>query len=100
MKASTDGTKSVAVIGSGTIGLCALLVARSRSIESVVVLDPIGEKLERAKSFGGQTIQLDPADDCSQISGKIEAELGHKPDLEPEKAPRERRFFFVWPVRP
>ena len=73
--------KSVAVIGSGTIGLCSLLVARSRSIESVVVLDPIGEKLERAKSFGGQTVQLDPADDCSQISRKIEAELGHKPDL-------------------
>ena len=73
--------QSVAVIGSGTIGLCALLVARNRSLDRVVVLDPIAEKLERARSFGGQTVQLDSADDLGQIARKVEAELGCKPDL-------------------
>jgi L-iditol 2-dehydrogenase len=73
--------KSIAVIGSGTIGLCALLVARNRSFDQVVVIDPIGKKLERARSFGGQTVQLDPSDDPGQIACKVEAELGNKPDL-------------------
>ena len=73
--------KSVAIIGSGTIGLCSLLVARSRSIEQVVVIDPIGEKLERARSFGGKTVQLDSSDDFEQIASKVESELGARPDL-------------------
>jgi L-iditol 2-dehydrogenase len=73
--------RSVAIIGSGTIGLCALLVARSRSVEQVVVLDPIKEKLERARSFGGKAVQIESSDDLGQITNKVENELGTKPDL-------------------
>ena len=73
--------KSVAIIGSGTIGLCSLLVARARAIEQVLVLDPIAEKLERARSFGGKTVQVDPADQLTQIAEKVENELGTRPDL-------------------
>lgn len=73
--------RSVAIIGSGTIGLCALLVARSRSVEQVVVLDPIKEKLERARSFGGKVVQIEFSDDLGQITKKVETELGTKPDL-------------------
>tara|TARA_B100001057_G_scaffold60519_2_gene53690 strand:- start:841 stop:1881 length:1041 start_codon:yes stop_codon:yes gene_type:complete len=73
--------RSVAIIGSGTIGLCALLVARSRSVEQVVVLDPIKEKLERARSFGGKAVQIESSDDLGQITKKVETELGTKPDL-------------------
>ena len=73
--------QSVAIIGSGTIGLCALLVARYRSVEQVVVLDPIEEKLERARSFGGKAVQIESSGDLGQITKKVETELGTKPDL-------------------
>ena len=73
--------RSVAIIGSGTNGLCALLVARSRSVKQVVVLDPIKEKLERARSFGGKVVQIESSDDLGQITKKVETELGTKPDL-------------------
>jgi L-iditol 2-dehydrogenase len=73
--------KSVAIIGSGTIGLCSLLVARSLGLEQTLVLDPIAEKLERARSFGGKTVRVDPADPWTQIAQKVEDELGNRPDL-------------------
>ncbi len=73
--------KSVAIIGSGTIGLCSLLVARSLGLEQTLVLDPIAEKLERARSFGGKTVRVDPADQWTQIAQKVEDELGNRPDL-------------------
>tara|TARA_Y100001934_G_scaffold88426_2_gene109719 strand:+ start:150 stop:1277 length:1128 start_codon:yes stop_codon:yes gene_type:complete len=73
--------KSVAIIGSGTIGLCSLLVARSREVEQALVLDPIAEKLERARSFGGKTVRVDPADEVAGIAQKVENELGNRPEL-------------------
>ena len=73
--------KSVAIIGSGTIGLCSLLVARSREVEQALVLDPIAEKLDRARSFGGKTVRVDPADEVAEIAQKVENELGSRPEL-------------------
>ena len=73
--------KSVAIIGSGTIGLCSLLVARSREVEQALVLDPIPEKLDRARSFGGKTVRFDPADEVAGIAQKVENELGSRPEL-------------------
>ena len=73
--------KSVAIIGSGTIGLCSLLVARSREVEQALVLDPIAEKLDRARSFGGKTVRVDPADEVAGIAQKVENELGSRPEL-------------------
>ena len=72
--------KSVAIIGSGTIGLCSLLVARSREVEQALVLDPIAEKLDRARSFGGKTVRVDPADEVAEIAQKVENEL-NRPEL-------------------
>jgi len=73
--------KSVAIIGSGTIGLCSLLVSRSREVEQALVLDPIAEKLDRARSFGGKTVRVDPADEVAGIAQKVENELGSRPEL-------------------
>ena len=73
--------KSVAIIGSGTIGLCSLLVARSREVEQSLVLDPIAEKLDRARSFGGKTVRVDPEEQVAQIAQKVENELGSRPEL-------------------
>ena len=40
--------ETIAIIGSGTIGLCCLLVAKSLGCKNILVLDLIEEKLSRA----------------------------------------------------
>ena len=73
--------KTIAIIGSGTIGLCCLLVAKSLGYKNIVVLDFIEEKLSRAENFGGQTIQLSKEDSPAKVAEKTESEIGTKPDL-------------------
>ena len=73
--------KTIAIIGSGTIGLCCLLVAKSLGFKNIVVLDLIEEKLSRAENFGGQTIRLPKEDSPAKVAEKAESEIGTKPDL-------------------
>ena len=73
--------KTIAIIGSGTIGLCCLLVARSLGYKNIVVLDLIEEKLSRAENFGGQTIRLSKEDSPAEVAEKTVSEIGTKPDL-------------------
>ena len=73
--------KTIAIIGSGTIGLCCLLVAKSLGFKNIVVLDLIEEKLSRAENFGGQTIRLSKEDSPAKVAEKAESEIGTKPDL-------------------
>ena len=73
--------KTIAIIGSGTIGLCCLLVAKSLGYKNIVVLDLIEEKLSRAENFGGQTIRLSKEDSPAKVAEKAESEIGTKPDL-------------------
>ena len=73
--------ETIAIIGSGTIGLCCLLVAKSLGYKNILVLDLIEEKLSRAENFGGQTIQLSKEDSPAKVAEKAESEIGTKPDL-------------------
>ena len=73
--------ETIAIIGSGTIGLCCLLVAKSLGYKKILVLDLIEEKLSRAENFGGQTIQLSKEDSPAKVAEKAESEIGTKPDL-------------------
>ena len=73
--------KTIAIIGSGTIGLCCLLVAKSLGYKNIVVLDLIEEKLSRAENFGGQTIRLSKEDSPAKVAEETESEIGTKPDL-------------------
>ena len=72
---------TIAIVGSGTIGLCCLLVAKSLGHTKIAILDLIEEKLARAEKFGGQTIQIKKEDTASGVAEKIESKLGTKPDL-------------------
>lgn len=73
--------KTIAIIGSGTIGLCCLLVAKSLGYKNIIVLDLIEEKLSRAENFGGQIIRLSKEDSPAKVAEKTESETGTKPDL-------------------
>ncbi len=53
---------SVAVLGCGPVGLCAILAARSLGAERIFALDAVPERLEQARSFGAQ------AYDCRDTS--------------------------------
>lgn len=73
--------ESIAIIGAGTIGLSALLVAKEEGKASIAILDTIPEKLAQASGFGGKGIRVEENESAEQISSKVHAELGRKPDL-------------------
>lgn len=51
--------KSVAIMGSGTIGLSALLIARGQGLKKMAVLDVIQEKLERVAAFRARGVLIE-----------------------------------------
>jgi L-iditol 2-dehydrogenase len=71
----------IVIIGSGTIGLCCLLVAKSLGFQDVTVVDLISEKLQRAKNFGGNTLLIEMNSTPDDVAGQIKEKLGVYPDL-------------------
>ena len=71
----------IVIIGSGTIGLCCLLVAKSLGFQDVTVIDLISDKLQRAKNFGGNTLLIEMNSTPDDVAGKIKEKLGVYPDL-------------------
>lgn len=73
--------KRAAIVGSGTIGLSGILVAKESGLEEVAILDTIAEKLERGKSFGAHPIQVQPDESVESVAQRVETALGDKPDV-------------------
>ena len=71
----------IVIIGSGTIGLCCLLVAKSLGFRDVTVIDLISDKLQRAKNFGGNTLLIEMNSTPDDVAGQIKEKLGVYPDL-------------------
>jgi len=71
----------IVIIGSGTIGLCCLLVAKSLGFQDVTVVDLISDKLHRAKNFGGNTLLIEMNSTPDDVAGQIKEKLGVYPDL-------------------
>ena len=71
----------IVIIGSGTIGLCCLLVAKSLGFQDVTVVDLISDKLQRAKNFGGNTLLIEMYSTPDDVAGQIREKLGVYPDL-------------------
>ena len=71
----------IVIIGSGTIGLCCLLVAKSLGFQDVTVVDLISDKLQRAKNFGGNTLLIEMNSTPNDVAGQIKEKLGVYPDL-------------------
>ena len=73
--------QKIVIIGSGTIGLCSLLVAKSLGFMDVTVIDLISDKLQRAKNFGGNTLLIEMNSTPDDVAGQIKEKLGVYPDL-------------------
>jgi 2-desacetyl-2-hydroxyethyl bacteriochlorophyllide A dehydrogenase len=62
---------SVAVLGLGPVGLCAVQAARAAGAESVIAIDTVADRLEMASSFGAEPVHLteeDPRAAAKQVS--------------------------------
>ncbi|MFN2613058.1 MAG: zinc-binding dehydrogenase [Solirubrobacterales bacterium] len=53
---------SVAVLGLGPVGLCAVQVAKARGAGTVIAIDTVAERLEMAASFGAIAVHLTEED--------------------------------------
>jgi 2-desacetyl-2-hydroxyethyl bacteriochlorophyllide A dehydrogenase len=53
---------SVAVLGLGPVGLCAVQVARASGAAAVIAVDTVPERLEVARSFGAEAVHLTEED--------------------------------------
>ncbi len=70
-----------AIVGSGTIGLSGILVAKESGVDQVAILDTIQEKLNRGKEFGAHPVRVEANDTAESVASRVETALGDKPDL-------------------
>jgi 2-desacetyl-2-hydroxyethyl bacteriochlorophyllide A dehydrogenase len=62
---------SVAVLGLGPVGLCAVQAALAAGAESVIAIDTVADRLEMARSFGARAVHLteeDPRAAAKEVS--------------------------------
>ncbi len=81
---------SVAVLGLGPVGLCAIQAAKAAGAETVIAIDTVEERLKVAESFGATPVHLteeDPraavkaATEGRGVDGSVDA-VGHPEALE------------------
>jgi 2-desacetyl-2-hydroxyethyl bacteriochlorophyllide A dehydrogenase len=81
---------SVAVLGLGPVGLCAVQAARAAGAEQVIAVDSVSERLRMAESFGARAVHLTEEDvrgavkqatEGRGVDGTVDA-VGHPDALE------------------
>ncbi len=60
---------SVAVLGLGPVGLCAVQAARAAGAAAVFAIDTVPERLEMARTFGAQALHLEDDDVKQAVIG-------------------------------
>jgi 2-desacetyl-2-hydroxyethyl bacteriochlorophyllide A dehydrogenase len=63
---------SVAVLGLGPVGLCAVQAARAAGAGTVIAIDTVPERLEMARSFGAAPVHLTEEDARGAVKGATE----------------------------
>jgi 2-desacetyl-2-hydroxyethyl bacteriochlorophyllide A dehydrogenase len=63
---------SVAVVGLGPVGLCAVQAARAAGAELVIAVDTVAERLEMASSFGAEPVHLTEEDPRTTVKARTE----------------------------
>jgi 2-desacetyl-2-hydroxyethyl bacteriochlorophyllide A dehydrogenase len=58
---------SVAILGMGPVGLCAVQAARHAGADPVVAVDTVPERLELAREFGGVPVHLTEQDPRTEV---------------------------------
>ena len=60
--AGVEAGATVAVLGLGPVGLCAVQAARAAGAGQVIAIDTVGERLQMAASFGARPVHLTDED--------------------------------------
>ena len=63
---------TVAVIGLGPVGLCAVQAAKAAGAEAVIAIDTVAERLEMAGSFGATAVHLTEEDPRAAVKRATE----------------------------
>jgi alcohol dehydrogenase len=63
---------SVAVLGLGPVGLCAVQVAKASGAAAVIAVDTVAERLEVARSFGAEAVHLTEGDPRGAVHAATE----------------------------
>ena len=63
---------SVAVLGLGPVGLCAVQVALAEGATKVIAVDTVGERLELARSLGAEPVHLTEEDPRAAVKAATE----------------------------
>ena len=63
-----NSDSNILIQGLGTIGLCALLIAKQHGIKNIVAIDQQGPRLALAKSLGAKTVALGEEDLASVLT--------------------------------
>ena len=64
----------VTVVGLGTVGLCAVAVARARSASLIVAVDPVADRRDRARQLGADAaLSPDEAEEAAPVTCVVEA---------------------------
>lgn len=88
---------TVAVIGAGPTGLCALECVKLYSPEKVIVIDPMEDRLKLAKEHGVANITINPmTEDVEKII--LENTDGRGADVVLEVAGGENTFELAWKI--
>jgi 2-desacetyl-2-hydroxyethyl bacteriochlorophyllide A dehydrogenase len=67
----TEGD-SVAILGLGPVGLCAVQAARYTGASAVIAIDSVPERLELARQFGAQPVHLTEQDPRAEVKAATE----------------------------
>ncbi|NLT06444.1 MAG: alcohol dehydrogenase catalytic domain-containing protein [Solirubrobacterales bacterium] len=70
--AGVEAGDTVAVLGLGPVGLCAVQVARARGAAHVVAVDSVPERLELARAFGATPVHLTEEDPRAAVKAVTE----------------------------
>ena len=71
----------LAILGAGTIGLCAATVGHLRGFDPIVVLDTVADKAQAASNFDAQPYHLQAGEEPAATSAAVEAALGGRPGV-------------------
>ena len=71
----------LAILGAGTIGLCAATVGHLRGFDPIVVLDTVAAKAQAAADFDATPYHLQTGEEPTVTSAAMEAVLGGRPTV-------------------
>ena len=63
---------SIAVLGLGPVGLCAVQAARAGGAETIIAVDTVAQRLDMARSFGATPVHLTEEDVREAVKGATE----------------------------